>query len=207
MGRPSRRPAPAAPLRGRRGHDGGIQSPGAGWECQPASSRMWPRRPGRSLRASTSRTFPSTFPNRTSDAFKLTLLPYQHEPVSSLLAAIRRVRHRGGATPTYLLRNALLLGQRIYCGLYQGDLYSTLGSAQVVASQHGGDGRRRDGEHLFRRRLVRPSALRRAAATGTRLEPGELDRPRASRLSPRAGLAHRAGSAGSSRLRGRASAD
>jgi hypothetical protein len=53
--------------------------------------------------------------------------PYQHQPVSSLLAAIRQERHRGGATRAYLLRDAFLLGQRIYCGLYQGDLYSTLG--------------------------------------------------------------------------------
>jgi Glycosyltransferase 61 len=53
--------------------------------------------------------------------------PYQREPVSSLLAAIRQERHRGGATRAYLLRDAFLLGQRIYCGLYQGDLYSTLG--------------------------------------------------------------------------------
>ncbi len=52
--------------------------------------------------------------------------PYQHEPVSSLLAAIRQERHCGGATQAYLLRDVFLLGQRIYCGLYQGDLYSTL---------------------------------------------------------------------------------
>ncbi len=52
--------------------------------------------------------------------------PYQDEPVSTLLAAIRQERHQGGATRAYLLRDAFLLGQRVYCGLYQGDLYSTL---------------------------------------------------------------------------------
>jgi hypothetical protein len=51
--------------------------------------------------------------------------PYQS--VASVTADIRRDRHYGGPTRAFLLRDALLFRQHVYCGLYRGDLYSTLG--------------------------------------------------------------------------------
>jgi len=48
------------------------------------------------------------------------------QPVAELIAAIRSDRHLGGATRAFLLRDALLFRQHVYCGRYRGDLYSTL---------------------------------------------------------------------------------
>jgi hypothetical protein len=53
--------------------------------------------------------------------------PYEDQPVATLLEAIRNQRHQGAPTRAYLLRNAVLFRQHIYCGLYRGDLYATLG--------------------------------------------------------------------------------
>jgi hypothetical protein len=48
------------------------------------------------------------------------------QPVPELIAAIRNDRHHGDATKAYLLRDALLFRQHVYCGRYRGDLYSSL---------------------------------------------------------------------------------
>jgi len=48
------------------------------------------------------------------------------QPVTELIASIRCDRHQGGATRAFLLRDALLFRQHLYCGRYRGDLYSTL---------------------------------------------------------------------------------
>jgi len=48
------------------------------------------------------------------------------QPVAELIAAIRSERHQGAATRAFLLRDALLFRQHVYCGRYRGDLYSTL---------------------------------------------------------------------------------
>jgi hypothetical protein len=50
--------------------------------------------------------------------------PYQ--PVANVTAEIRSDRHYGGSTRAFLLRDALLFREHVYCGLYRGDLYSTL---------------------------------------------------------------------------------
>jgi hypothetical protein len=48
------------------------------------------------------------------------------QPIPELVAAIRSDRHQGGATRAFLLRDALLFRQHVYCGRYRGDLYSSL---------------------------------------------------------------------------------
>ncbi len=47
-------------------------------------------------------------------------------PIPELIADIRSDRHLGAATRAFLLRDAILFRQHVYCGLHRGDLYSTL---------------------------------------------------------------------------------
>jgi Glycosyltransferase 61 len=48
------------------------------------------------------------------------------QPIAELIGDIRRERHEGGATRAFLLRDAFLFRQHVYCGRHRGDLYSTL---------------------------------------------------------------------------------
>ncbi len=50
--------------------------------------------------------------------------PFQ--PIADLVGSIHKDRHQGGPTRAFLLRDAFLFRQHVYCGRYRGDLHSTL---------------------------------------------------------------------------------